>query len=270
MSIAVQRARDRKDWRSAERIARDTLKTIGKLKEPARSNIEAQLQLQLASVLYRQGRMQDAEELFIRGTAKARASDCLPHAAQFFLEWGDLCLDEGRLYEAEQHYTTALEGDEARANPALQIFDLQRLGNCLLLQNRRDEAEDVINRAIVLETRVVHEQMIRDGKDPSQHHVISWSMPDLHFCRKQYHDAREIYQEKVAYWEKSVTRPDNIDLGHLQMRLAACEAKTGNMPEAIEMYSRAKCTFEREWCTGHPKAVAADEAKIALMVGSAS
>src|ERR1051326_7241002 len=108
------------------------------------------------------------------------------------------------------------------------------------------------------------EQMIREGKNPAEHHVLSWSMPDLHFCRGQYEDARQIYRRKVEFWEKSVTRPDNIDLGHLQMRLAAAEAHTGHRAEAQEMYTRAEATFAREWCEAHPKVAAARAAKADL------
>jgi len=144
------------------------------------------------------------------------------------------------------------------------IFDLQRLADSLIRQNRRTEAEEIINQAIQLETRVVHQQMLREGKDPAKHHVISWSLPDLRFCREQYDDARRLYREKVEHWEKSVARPDNIDLGHLQMRLAFAEERTGHRAEAVEMYKRAAGTFQREWCEDHPKVLAALAAKAAL------
>jgi hypothetical protein len=98
--------------------------------------------------------------------------------------------------------------------------------------------------------------------------VISWSLPDLHFCREQYEDARKLYQGKVEHWEGSVTRPDNIDVGHLQMRLAMANLKTGHRAEALAMYARAEKTFEREWGAGHPKIAAAREAKDALEAAS--
>ena len=96
------------------------------------------------------------------------------------------------------------------------------------------------------------------------------SMPDLYFCREQYDDARRLYREKVEYWEKQVTRPDNINVGHLQMRLAFSEARTGSVAAAFEMYARAEATFQREWCGLHPKVTAARMAKEAVLppVGS--
>jgi tetratricopeptide (TPR) repeat protein len=265
LNIAAQRACKRKDFAAAVRFCRESHEAAGKLKEPQKSRIEAQTEILWATLLYRQGRMGEAEDLFRRGFSHTRAAGCYPEMKPAYLVWGDLCADEGRHSEAEQHYRVALQGEEQIGNLAGMIFDLQRLGDSLIRQGRRDEAEEAINRAIVLETHVVYEQMARQGKDPGEHRVISWSLPDLHFCREQYEDARRLYREKVAFWEKSVTRPDNIDLGHLQMRLALAEARTGHREEAIEMYRRAEKTFEREWGEGHPKVVAAREAKAALI-----
>jgi tetratricopeptide (TPR) repeat protein len=149
-------------------------------------------------------------------------------------------------------------------NTAGVIFDLQRLGDALLRQGRRDEAEEALDRALVLETQVVAEQMAKQGKNPAEHRVISWSLPDLHFCREQYEDARRLYREKVDFWEQSAARPDNVDLGHLQMRLALADLHTGHRAEAREMYARAEKTYEREWGEDHPKIVAAREARASL------
>jgi hypothetical protein len=48
------------------------------------------------------------------------------------------------------------------------------------------------------------------------------------------------------------------------MRLAFAEARTGHVADAIEYYSRAEATYAREWCEGHPKALAARHAKTTL------
>jgi tetratricopeptide (TPR) repeat protein len=265
LTFAAQRACKRKDFAAAARLCRESHEAAGKLREPHKSLIQAKIEIHWATVLYRQGKMGEAEDLFRRGFSHTQAAGCYPEMKPAYLVWGDLCTDEGRHPEAERHYRMALQGEEQTGNLAMMIFDLQRLGDSLIRQGRRDEAEEVINRAMVLETRVVHEQMARQGKNPGEHRVISWSLPDLHFCREQYEDARRLYREKVEFWEKSVTRPDNIDLGHLQMRLALSEARTGHQAEAIEMYTRAEQTFEREWGEGHPKVVAARQAKAALM-----
>jgi tetratricopeptide (TPR) repeat protein len=266
LSRAALRCRMRKDWAAAAKLYRLGHDTAGTLKEPLKSKLQAQIEILWASLLHRQGKMREAEDLFRQGFSKATVESRPEHALvyQGYLCWGDLCTDEGRYHDAEVHYRQALEGDEKAGNIGGAIFDLQRLADSLIRQEQRDEAEVVIHRAIALETQVVHENLVRQGKNPAEHPVISMSLPDLHFCREQYEDARRLYQEKVAFWEKQVTRPDNIDVGHLQMRLALAEARTGHRAEAIEMYTRAESTFQREWCEGHPKAMAAHEAKAAL------
>ena len=262
---AAQRAVQQKDWEGAARLCRQSHELAGKLHDSVRTRLQSAIEVEWAVVLYRLGKMTEAEELFRTGFSKSRAAGTFEQQTPACVYWGDLCADEGRHLEAEQHYRTALERDENVGNLANMIFDLQRLGDSLIRQGRRADAEETINRAIALETRVVHEQMIREGKDPAQHAIMSWSLPDLHFCREQYEDARAMYREKVSFWEKSVTRPDNIDLGRLQMRLAFTEARTGHRDAAIEMYSRAESTFAREWCEGHPRVAEARAAKAELM-----
>jgi len=265
LTLAAQHACKRKDFAAAVRFCRESHQAAGKLKDPPRSQIEAKIEIQWATLLYRQGRMREAEDRFQRGFSHAQQSGCYPEMKPALLVWGDLCADEGRHPEAEQHYRIAVQGEELIGNFAGMIFGLQRLGDSLIRQERRAEAEEAIDRAIVLETRVVYEQLARQGKNPAERRIISFSLPDLHFCREQYEDARRLYREKVEFWERSVTRPDNIDVGHLQMRLAFAEARTGHRAEALEMYSRAEKTFERDWGEGHPKVIAAREAKAALM-----
>jgi tetratricopeptide (TPR) repeat protein len=266
LSCAAQNARNRKDWPAASKLYRHGYEVAGLLKEPLKSQMESVIEIQWASVLYRQGQMTEAEDLVRRGLVKGRR--CFPVESGLLLEggltWGDLCTDQGRHCEAEQHYRKVLEGDERRGNLGGAIFDLQKLADSLIRQGRRGEAEAEIHRAIVLETQVVHEQLLRSGKNPAAHSVVSMCQPDLVFCREQYGDARRLYREKVAYWERQVTRPGQIDVGRLEMRLALAEAETGHLADAIEMYTRAEATFRREWCEEHPKAVAAREARAAL------
>jgi tetratricopeptide (TPR) repeat protein len=271
LAVALTRTaahhRERKDWTGAAKFYSQALQTAGLLKDPLKSKLQSQIEILLAMVLHRQGKMREAGDLYRQGyskvTAESRQEQVL--VCQGYLCWGDLCTDEGRYHEGEIHYRQALEGDEKMGNIAGTVFDLQCLADSLIRQDKRVEAEEIIHRAIAVETKVVHEQLLRQGKNPAEHSVISMSVPDLHFCREQYEDTRRLYREKVAFWETQVTRPDNIDLGHLQMRLALAEARTGHRAEALEMYTRAESTFRREWCEEHPKALAARAAKDALV-----
>jgi tetratricopeptide (TPR) repeat protein len=267
LTLLAERELKRRDWQAAERLFRQSLDIAKMMREPARSRAQALIEIECAQSLYRRGSLREAEELLRKGLAKTGA--CYPKGHELvqngYVVWGDLCVDEQRYTEAESHYRKALEGDEHTGNKAMTIFDLQRLGDALIRQQRREEAREVIERAIALETSVVHEQLEREGKNAGEFRITSMSMPDLHFCREQYEDARRLYREKVEYWEKQVTRPDNIDVGHLQMRLAFSEAQTGDATAAIEMYARAESTFQREWGESHPKAAAARMAKESVL-----
>jgi tetratricopeptide (TPR) repeat protein len=265
--VLAERTRRKMDWPAAARHFRAAHAEAGRLKEPLKSQVESELEIQWAGVLYRQGEMGEAEDLLRRGLVKARChlsqeSGFLMHGE---LYWGDLCTDAGRHGEAEQHYRKALEGDEQRGNLAGMVFALQKLGDSLICQQRRSDAESEIRRAIDIETRVVHEQLSRDGKDPADQPIISMNQPDLYFCLERYEDARLLYKGKVEHWGRQAARPENIDLGRLQVRLALAEARTGHLAEAIEMYARAEATFRREWCAEHPKTLAAREAKDSLL-----
>ena len=144
-------------------------------------------------------------------------------------------------------------------------FDSQRLGHALIVQSRRDEAAAVLEHCAEIETRIVHEQLVREGKDPGTKQIISMSLPDIHFCRERWLEARPLYEEKVSHWEDCVTRPDNIDLGHLKVRLAACQSNSGDPSAAIGTCRRAVSTFEREWSAGHPKVAVAQAALAQLL-----
>ena len=270
LTLLAERELKQRDWQAAERLFRQGLEIAQAMREPGRSRAQALIEIECAQSLYRQGRVREAEDLLRKGLAKA--GTCYPQghalAQNGYVTWGDLCVDEQRYSEAESHYRKALEGDEHIGNTAMAIFDLQRLGDVLIRQQRRDEAREVIERAIALETSVVHQQLQREGKNAGEFVITSMSMPDLHFCREQYADASRLYREKVEYWEKQVTRPDNVDVGHLQMRLAFSEAQTGDVVAAVEMYTRAEATFQREWGESHPKTATARMAKEAVLAGA--
>jgi tetratricopeptide (TPR) repeat protein len=265
--VLAERTCRKMDWPAAAKYFRAAHQEAGRLKEPQKSQVESELEIQWAGTLYRQGQIAEAEDLLRRGLVKARGHHS-PNSGFLILGElysGDICADVGRHGEAEQHYRKALDGDEQRGNLAGMIFALQKLSDSLIRQERRSDAEAEIRRALDIETQVVHQQLRQEGKDPAKHQSISMIQPDLYFCCEQYEEARPLYKVKVELWERQAVRPANIDLGRLQMRLAIVEAHTGHLADAIEMYTHAEATFRREWCAEHPKAVAARNAKAALM-----
>jgi tetratricopeptide (TPR) repeat protein len=261
LATAAVHAFGRRDWAAAAKLFGHSYETAGLLKEPMKSRMECQIEMRWAAILYRQGQLSEAEDMLRRGlvTARQHFPSETTELVQASLMWGDICADQERHPEAEEHYRKVLEDEERRGNLAGEVFALQRLGDCFLRQGRRDEAEEAIHRAIGIETQVVREQMAATGQDPASP-VISMNQPDLHFCRGEYEDARRLYREKVEFWGRQAVRPAAIELGRLQMRLAEAEARTQHAAEAAEMFAAAEATFQYEWCEGHPKAAAAHTA----------
>jgi hypothetical protein len=256
LSLAAQRAARRKDFRSAIQYCRAAYDEAGKLREPVRSQVRAKTEILWATMLYRQGSMREAAALFESGFAHTRDTGCYPEMKPAYVVWGDLCADEGRDAEAEQHYRLALQGEKQIGNIAAMVFGFQRLADCMLRQGKCEAAEEELNLAMATEAGIVRPQ----GNKP----VISWVQPDLHFCRGEYEVAGRLYAEKEEHWAKKAVRPEQIDLGRLQMRLAECHARVGHRVEAMAMYSRAERSFAQDWGAGHPKIETARQALAAM------
>ena len=111
--------------------------------------------MHLARVLYRQGKLTSAEATL--SLAVTKSEKVYPARSEMLIAaqvvWGDLCSDTARHAAAEEHYRKAVEADEANDNLPGIIFDLQRLSDCLIRQDRLQEAEQVILQAIGAETR---------------------------------------------------------------------------------------------------------------------
>jgi tetratricopeptide (TPR) repeat protein len=247
LSSAAHNATTKKDWATAKKFLTLAREKAGKLKEPLLSQMTAVVELQWGTVLYLQGNFEEAEEMLRQGLVKARAA--LAPGANVLMygdvAWGELCTDSGRHAEAEVIYRRVLAVDEERGNIGGAIFDLQRVADCLIRQDRRVEAMCEIRRAMDMEASIV------------KGNPISMCLPDLVFCREEYEEARKLYREKVEYWQQQANVPEQIDVGRLQMRLAISEARTGHAAEANEMFTRAAATYEQTLGANHPKVAAA-------------
>jgi tetratricopeptide (TPR) repeat protein len=183
-----------------------------------------------------------------------------PDAPQVFddlcfghVTWGQLCLDRGRYAEAQEHMQKATLLRQNLGNRGWLIMELQALGDALLRQDKFDEAEQVLTRCNDLEKQVIHESLVCQGKNPGASVMISMSQPDVYFSQRRWPEALKVYQEKVTHWERSLTRPDNVDVGHLQMRLGEVQAHLGNASAAAETYRHAAESFKRDWSGEHPR-----------------
>jgi tetratricopeptide (TPR) repeat protein len=188
---------------------------------------------------------------------------------QGYLCLGDICMDLAQYSEAEEIYRKVLSTEEAADNLAGMIFDQERLCDCLMRQGRRNEAEPAIVRAVALETRSARGYAIARKMDPDKYLLTPTSLPLLHLCREDYEEASRLYRGQLGHWSTQPNRPGNIDLGQMQMQLAVTEERRGNIQDAVNAYAKAAEEFEREWCTEHPKVLAALKARATLEAAAA-
>jgi len=153
LTLAAAYARRRGDAALEENLYRQAVDVAAKLKEPLRSKIEGHVEIQWGGLNYRKGQLREAEDLIRRGLVKASISTQREYAVvqEGYIQWGDLCVDQGRYYDAEEHYRQALENDEKTGNVAGIRFELQKIGDVLIRQGRKEDADELVQRAAALD-----------------------------------------------------------------------------------------------------------------------
>jgi tetratricopeptide (TPR) repeat protein len=251
----ARQAAERKDWARSEVQYAQTFRAIKLLKEPANTRYLRTASVGLAGVFHRRGKFQEADELLsavvqlnapanrFESTDMALAHDTL----------GQLRLDQGRYVEAQQAFERALQICEDIGDKTLIVMELQRLGDAFLRQSQFEQAQQVLLRANDVEREVTSELLRRTGKDPTGYVMTSFSQPEIYFSQQKWSDALPAFESKVSSWERAVTRPDNVDLGALQMRLADIQGRLGDSQTSTETYRRALGTIRRDWTDNHPR-----------------
>jgi hypothetical protein len=85
-------ARNRKNWTLASKFLGESRELAGRLKEPLQTKLSCQIEIQWAEILYRQGRLRDAEEMLRQGLSKGEKFFA-PQSEMLLLGyrcWGDL------------------------------------------------------------------------------------------------------------------------------------------------------------------------------------
>ena len=106
LCFSAMHARNRKNWTLASKFLGESRKTAGRLKEPLQSKLSSQIEIQWAEILYRQGHLDNAEEMVRQGLSKGERFFA-PQSKMLLLGyrcWGDRVATGGRLSEAEGHY----------------------------------------------------------------------------------------------------------------------------------------------------------------------
>jgi tetratricopeptide (TPR) repeat protein len=260
------RARAKRDWKSAAKFYDEARRKAERLPVRERAKLQTHVAVQWAAVLYREGRLAEAEKL-ARSGMTAAARFFAPESSVFVsghLLGGDLYSDQDRHEEAETEYRAALAGDEKGNDLAGMIFDTQRLADCLLRQNRTADGEQAILQSIELEMRQTRQIAAARKIELEDHQIRPLSAPKLHLCRGEFAEAARLYRDQVEHWGSQAKRPDNIDVGQMRMYLGYAEEGAGRPDEALRAYEDAAAEYARDWCPEHPKAVAARRRKAAI------
>jgi predicted negative regulator of RcsB-dependent stress response len=263
-------AAERRDWKCAEVFFARAMQVVKTLQEPAQSRYLRTAAVGLAGVFHRRGRFQEAGELLsaaleLREPANRFESNDLLLAHDTL---GLIRLDQGRFIEAQKSFERALQLCEGIGDKTLILMELQRLGDVFLRQAQFERAEQILLRACEVEREMTSEQLRRSGKNIAEYVITSFSQPEIYFTQKKWSEALPALEAKVSHWERAVTRPDNVDLGTLQMRLADVQGRLGNSAASIETYRRALDTIKRDWTEGHPRvAVCTGALAVALEAG---
>src|ERR1700756_4611476 len=87
LTIAAQRACKRFDFEAAAKLFREARDAAGRLPEPRKALLESQIEIAWATLLYRQGKMSEAEDLLRRGFSHTRAAGCYPQMRPAYTVW---------------------------------------------------------------------------------------------------------------------------------------------------------------------------------------
>ena len=240
-----------RSWHRAEALYRQALA----IAQDPKSNYDRHCKVQLARIRYRLGDLAEAESLFQHALTDwvAKAPRVWDDLCSGHVTWGQLCLDQGRYEEAQAHVQEAVQLRRKQGDDGGLITELQTLGDVFLCQGKYEEAERIITQCTDLEKKIIHQSLLRQGKNPANATMISMSQPDLYFSQRRWQEALQVYEQKVVHWERQLTRPDNVDLGHLKMRLAAVLEHLGETAKAAETYRRAEESFRLDWTDAHPR-----------------
>ena len=166
---------------------------------------------------------------------------------------GDLRYDQADLSSAEAEFRAASNVVSYNSDAAMSIFSLQRLADVLLEQERFDDAREVVMQCVDHERKLLTDSLAKEGKTLSECSIKSMSAPDLALANRDFMQAEQLFQEKVAHWNGMAAKPDNVDVTRYQFHLATAQRELGRIAESLETLRRACQTAERDFGPRHPR-----------------
>ncbi len=166
---------------------------------------------------------------------------------------GDLRYDQSNLVDAEREFRRAAQAIGQGLDAPMSIFSLQRLADVLLEQERFDDAREVVQQCMEFERKILTESLAKQGKSLSEVTIKSMSAPDLALANRDFVQAEQLFQEKVAHWTGMAAKPDNIDVTRYQFHLATAQRELGRVAESLETLRRACQTAESDFGSNHPR-----------------
>lgn len=166
--------------------------------------------------------------------------------------WGDLAFDASDFATAERQFRAAAVAVEFSEQPARVLSALKRLGDVLLAQQRYEDAQEVIEKGIEFERRMLAHTLQPQEQENST--VIAMAIPDLALARRDFASAERLYREKVEFYGQSEASLSDSDLTRYQFHLATAQRELGRVQDALLTLHAAVESAERDYGAEHPRA----------------
>lgn len=254
-------ARDRGEWEDAEKLTRNALEMMRRLK-PGDDLLTAQVLASLGWIAPRLGRMQEAEESFTEALAmmtRLRGEDDVETAS---LKIDLASISHNNPAQSEQMVTDAIEditrklGDRDLALPRA----LNLLGAYQQIDGRLAEAEASYQRALDIRL-AVHGPDAAEVIDSVQ--LIAWVASNRGESRR----ALELMQTYLPH-ARIATRDDDLLLASYLGRLASCHLACGEKEAAAEYMRETIAAHDRDGQAPKP-ALATTLAALAVLQAEA-
>ncbi|CAI6092175.1 unnamed protein product [Clonostachys chloroleuca] len=201
----------------------------------------------LGLLYYDQGKMQEAEEMYLRALRGYKKIHGPDHILIFDIanNLGNLYSDQGKQQEAEEIYLQALQGYEKIYGPDhISLLDtVHNLGFLYYNQGKQQEAEEMYLRAL---------RGYEKAWGPDHISTLDTvnNLGLVYYDQGKQQEAEEMYLRALRGYEKA-WGPDHISILDTVHNLGNLYSDQDKIQEAEEMYLRALRGYEKAWGPDH-------------------